>query len=232
MIQITRQLLVDFYQLVKRYRQTYLIIVAAATLTGLFTARFDAEALVKIRIPNNPNLDQIAAAISDWGEPQISVLPPCLFLIAIGFYTKKVRYRRIGMACILSVLIAGALVNILRPTLGRPRPYTELPDKLYFFKLDHRYHGTPSGHMTASTAAAACLGVALPLTSPAVVLYAGSVGWSRMQLRRHHPTDIFLGCVLGCLVGIPFGYLGRQDESAAPRAEQPAPQPDPTDETS
>lgn len=232
MISIIRQLLVDFYQLVKRYRRTYLVIVAVATLIGLFTARSDPQALAQIRVPNSPDWDQIAAAISDWGEPQISVLPPCLFLIAIGFWTKQERYRKIGMACILSVLIAGALVNILRPTLGRPRPYTELPDKLYFFKLDHRYHGTPSGHMTASTAAAACLCVALPLTSPAAVLYAGSVGWSRMQLRRHHPTDVFLGCVLGCMVGIPFGWLGRQRQSSQYQEEPLSQQPVPPEKTS
>jgi len=36
------------------------------------------------------------------------------------------------------------------------------------------------------------------------VLYAASVGWSRMQLDKHYPIDVATGAVLGTLCGLCF----------------------------
>ena len=36
------------------------------------------------------------------------------------------------------------------------------------------------------------------------VAYAATVGWSRMQLRKHHPLDVAGGAAIGALCGLCF----------------------------
>jgi membrane-associated phospholipid phosphatase len=43
-----------------------------------------------------------------------------------------------------------------------------------------------------------------PLLIVPGVAYAATVGWSRMQLRKHHPLDIAFGAVIGVVCGLSF----------------------------
>ena len=203
-------LLVGSWKTFRSHITNYLAISIIAILLAVFLSRWDDPWLEMFRYPDSVWAHELAGALSHWGEPHLSVLPVCIFLIALGVWRKMPIFKYAGIACILAVLVSGLLVNILRPALGRPRPSSGLPDKLYFFEMNYNYHGTPSGHATACASASACLAVVLPVTAIVTVPYTLSVCWSRMQLKRHHPTDILLGLALGEMVGVAFGGAAKE----------------------
>jgi len=67
----------------------------------------------------------------------------------------------------------------------------------------------PSSH----TATAAAYATAASLQHPLGALLAGPaaiVAWSRMRTRRHFPTDVIVGCLLGVVVGLAVGLVFRR----------------------
>lgn len=91
-----------------------------------------------------------------------------------------------------------ALVNTgLKYTVNRQRPYISYPYLNYY-----RKEGTPSfpsGHTAFSFCTATSVSIAYPhwyIIGP-FYLWAASVGYSRMYLGEHYPTDVLAGAVVG-----------------------------------
>jgi acid phosphatase (class A) len=76
----------------------------------------------------------------------------------------------------------------------RPRPYVTDPD-LANGKLEKSF-GYPSGHSTESMVLALVLAELIPDKKDAIIAEARSIGWHRVQIARHYPTDIYAGRVL------------------------------------
>jgi acid phosphatase (class A) len=76
----------------------------------------------------------------------------------------------------------------------RPRPYVTDPS-LANGKLEKSF-GYPSGHSTESMVLALVLADLFPDKHDAIVAGARSIGWHRVQIARHYPTDIYAGRVL------------------------------------
>ena len=54
----------------------------------------------------------------------------------------------------------------------------------------------PSGHSTESMVLALVLAELLPAQHDAILEHARLMGWHRVQIARHYPTDIYAGRVL------------------------------------
>ena len=65
----------------------------------------------------------------------------------------------------------------------------------------HSYDSFPSGHATAAFALASNLSEYYPRQAPFWYLGAAAIGWSRVELRQHHTTDVLAGAALGYWVG-------------------------------
>jgi membrane-associated phospholipid phosphatase len=65
----------------------------------------------------------------------------------------------------------------------------------------HSYDSFPSGHATAAFALASNLSEYYPRQAPFWYLGAAAIGWSRVELREHHTTDVLAGAALGYFVG-------------------------------
>ncbi len=76
----------------------------------------------------------------------------------------------------------------------RPRPYTSEPS-LANGKLEKSF-SYPSGHSTESMVLALVLADLLPENRAAILDHARTMGWHRVQIARHYPTDIYVGRVL------------------------------------
>lgn len=108
-----------------------------------------------------------------------------------------------GVESALSVGIGIALSGGIKTLVNRPRPYQSHPEINTLTYSDGK--SFPSGHTTLAFATATSLALEYKkwyITIPAFV-WAGSVGYSRMRLGRHYPSDV----ACGALVGIGSGYL-------------------------
>ncbi len=76
----------------------------------------------------------------------------------------------------------------------RPRPYVVDPG-LANGKLEKSF-SYPSGHSTESMVLALVLADLFPDKHDAIIAEARSIGWHRVEIARHYPTDIYAGRVL------------------------------------
>ncbi len=90
------------------------------------------------------------------------------------------------------------LQTLLKETIKRPRPYEKNPGYI-IARVDESGYSFPSNH----TGGAFALATSLTLQHPKwyvgvpVYLWATAVGFSRMQLGVHYPTDVLAGAVIG-----------------------------------
>lgn len=103
------------------------------------------------------------------------------------------------------IIVSGLLVDVLKPIIGRARPYMALEGRGLWspFTFSGKYYSMPSGHATTMLAAAAGLSIlwrkaAKPLH---IILYAlaffGAV--ARIAARKHFASDIFVGGIIGVM---------------------------------
>ena len=106
----------------------------------------------------------------------------------------------------------------------RPRPYTTDPS-LANGKLEKSF-SYPSGHSTESMVLALVLADLLPDKREAILAHARQMGWHRVQIARHYPTDIYAGRTLALAIVKQFqkssafqkDFKAAQAELAAIRA--------------
>lgn len=89
---------------------------------------------------------------------------------------------------------AAAITDNAKDFYRRPRPYTTDPS-LANGKLETSF-SYPSGHSTESMVLALVLADLFPGKHDALIAEARSIGWHRVQIARHYPTDIYAGRVL------------------------------------
>lgn len=111
------------------------------------------------------------------------------------------RTRRAGLAMALALglyMISGHF--LLKPLFARPRPCDVRPEMLTLVARPHGW-SFPSGHTSSAFAAAFALWRQNHrLGTPALVL-AAFIGFTRLYLYVHFPTDVLGGIALGLAVG-------------------------------
>ncbi|HEY3763089.1 MAG TPA: phosphatase PAP2 family protein [Verrucomicrobiae bacterium] len=100
----------------------------------------------------------------------------------------------------------------------RPRPYFTDPT-LANGKLETSY-SYPSGHSTESMVLALVLADLFPDQHDAIIGTARTIGWHRVMIARHYPTDIYAGRVLAQAIVEQMKKSGDfQEDFAAAKAE-------------
>ncbi len=104
-----------------------------------------------------------------------------------------------------TVVLSHLLVQLVKRTVGRPRPSRGLstvslaaePDRFAF----------PSGHSAASMSVAIAYAVAFPTLAAPILMLAALVGMSRVFLGVHYPGDVLVGQLLAALtyLALPAG---------------------------
>ena len=99
--------------------------------------------------------------------------------------------------------LALIIVSVLRLAIDRPRPYAE--DGAGIVPLKEKEgdkNSFPSRHLTSAAVIAAIFLPYLPTVSAGLFLLSFVLGYLRFALGWHYPSDLFIGFVLGLVVGI------------------------------
>ena len=88
---------------------------------------------------------------------------------------------------------AAAVTDNAKEFYKRPRPFVTDPS-LASGKLEKNF-GYPSGHSTESMVLALVLADLFPDRHDAIIAEARAIGWHRVEIARHYPTDIYAGHV-------------------------------------
>lgn len=122
------------------------------------------------------------------------------------------RTRRAG-ATSLSAMLLGLLVTNLtvKPLVGRLRPWIVM-ERFTALVTSGDPNSFPSGHTCAAFAFAAALSSALPQrwAKAAAWSAAALMGFSRLYVGVHFPTDVLAGAMIGLLCGLAAGWLSRK----------------------
>ena len=89
---------------------------------------------------------------------------------------------------------AETVTDLGKDHFRRPRPFTTDPS-LANGKLEKSF-SYPSGHSTETMVLGLVLAEADPAQHDAILAHARLMGWHRIEIARHYPTDIYAGRVL------------------------------------
>ncbi|HHV13466.1 MAG TPA: phosphatase PAP2 family protein [Clostridiales bacterium] len=145
----------------------------------------------------NPFLTPIFIFITRLGDGAFIWLVTAFILIGVK------KYRKTGVTVILSLIVSTILVNeLLKNIFCRVRPFNAIPGLDALIPEPGSY-SFPSGHTTTSFAAATVIMLCLPRRYGIIGYFlAACIGFSRMYLGVHYPSDVLAGTILGILIGV------------------------------
>jgi undecaprenyl-diphosphatase len=145
-------------------------------------------------------LDQILPWVTYLGS-HFAVI---FFILLSWILTKQ---RKVLRRLILLYAVQSAVVYGLKFLIQRPRPFLflEMADKLSEGPGEILDPSFPSAHAAFSFMMATLLSCWFPRYRIIFYISAGFIGWTRIYLALHYPTDVIAGALLG--YGITKVYL-------------------------
>jgi len=181
-------------------RKSVLLIVAISLSLPLLCQNVDIDLLKKINLERNTNLDRTFQYITDSAA---IIAYGLLAIILLGaFIYKNTVHKRKAITIGASVLLSAIVASILKHTVNRSRPF----DVYNFIQKvsDGGSPSIPSGHTTDAFAIATAICLAYPkwYIILSAFLWAFAVGYSRMDLGVHYPSDVLTGALIGSGVSL------------------------------
>jgi undecaprenyl-diphosphatase len=173
------------------------------------TRQFDALVRTAVHQLATPGLTRLMQVFSFFGSV-VAVTAMCLAAICVSLY-----YGRTRTAVMLAITMAGvaALDVVLKHAFHRPRPVA-------FFGATPSSYSFPSGHALGSLCFYGMLAAILAGRARtrgakfcvwmAAALLVGMIGFSRIYLGVHYPSDVIAGY---CAAAVWLGAVGFLDRS-------------------
>ena len=170
-------------------------LILALSFFSVKAQNVDIDILKQINVNRNTALDPAFKSITNSAVP-VSIATPVI-LYSVGLIQKDTLIKHkavfIGETFLVSAFITLASKQIIK----RERPYlrySELEPVVF-----ESSYSMPSGHTSTAFATATSLSMAYPKWYVIVPTFAwaSSVGYSRMHLGVHYPSDVFIGAIVG-----------------------------------
>jgi undecaprenyl-diphosphatase len=105
--------------------------------------------------------------------------------------------REAAELALLSLIVSHLAVQLMKRTVSRARPSTV--DRLMSLVAEPDRFSFPSGHATASMSVALVYGAVFPVWFLPLLLLAILIGFSRVRLRVHYPSDVLVGQLIAAV---------------------------------
>ena len=145
---------------------------------------------------SNPFMDKLMVGITTLGDSGfIWIVIGILFLL-------NNKYRKIGIVLLVGLLLTTILgEGIIKNIVQRPRAFITYPDINIIINPPTSY-SFPSGHTASSFVSAFIIAYYNKKFGIVTFILATLIGFSRLYLFVHYPSDILVGILLGCIVAI------------------------------
>ena len=164
--------------------------------TQISAQNADIELLRSINRSSSTGLRDYSKFVSNT-TTAISVSAPLIMGI-VGLIEKDDDLFKNAIYVGVSLGVDGIFTYSLKEIVKRPRPYVTYPNDIIPYSAESSL-SFPSGHTSLAFATATALSLKYPkwyVIAP-TYFWACSVGYSRMNLGMHYPSDVFAGAVLG-----------------------------------
>ncbi len=180
-----------------------IIVIFIILVCGLttFSQNADINILQNLNLNRNQSYDPTFEFVTNTTVP-ISVATP-IIVYSFGFLEKEASIKQKGLY-IGEAFVGSTIITLaMKYSFNRERPFVTYPF------IDQATSSTtpsfPSGHTSSAFSTATSLSLVFPewyVIAPSY-LWACTVGYSRMSLGVHYPSDVLVGAI----VGVGTAYL-------------------------
>lgn len=152
--------------------------------------------LLKQINPSNPN-SSAWKNVSSTAEPLCVAAPIGMFAVSLINHDQNLKKNSFKLA--ESLVATAAIAEVMKLTINRDRPFVKYPLDVFPNQIDETGKSMPSGHTAFAFTTATSIYLAYPKWYVAVPAFtwATAVGYSRMYLGQHYPSDVLIGAIVG-----------------------------------
>lgn len=187
-----------------RIRHITLLLISTLLCLNLQGQGIDYQMLCNIQQHRTPVMDNTMR----WVSNSLVLAPALPASMAIsGWAGHNDQTLQATKQTGISLIATAGITMGLKAIIKRPRPYVKYEDDLIPVTSERSF-SFPSGHTSFAFSTATSLSLQYPkwyVITPAF-LWATSIGFSRMYLGVHYPSDVLTGAVIGALAA----YLSYQ----------------------
>ena len=178
--------------------------IGIAAVGGTFI--YDAEIQKAISFSNPADVDRFSPYMEPFGNPYYGGSVALLAYLS-GEITNQSELSNVSSTALQSMLTAGLTVVGLKLLFHRVRPEEQMANDPYLFygpSFNRDRLSFPSGHSAIAFSLAAS--ISAYFDDPyylAIPLYglAGLTAWQRVYAKKHWPSDILMGGLIGVFIG-------------------------------
>jgi len=180
------------------------IVIAATAIAVSF--HFDdtvRDFMMQHQNPAMRNFMRYVSLLGDW--PLHAAVG--LVLLGLAWRRRSEEWRRIFLAMLLAMMLAGVADTAIKRIAPRARPSVHADTRWGGPRFSSKYHSFPSGHVAASIGFFAVLLIARRRIGFACLAIPILIGFSRMYLGAHYLSDVVCAAVLGALCALVIAHF-------------------------